>query len=236
MDLLWSPHKLKQKMRKNMKKLSSLQIAALAVLSFIVAALAIAALATGNNLAVPLELPTTTTKPEALDIELAYDEKTFAPLPFSMPTARPTASPSASPAESATPSNSKRADTFCTLTICGKDISVRYGVDEKTLEKSPGYLPSSALPGAEGTCAIYGHRNRNHFKALKNAQVSDSIKVTMADGTVYTYVITDITIFESTSDWTLPAADGRMLTLVTCYPFQYSGHAPGKCVVTARLK
>ena len=86
----------------------------------------------GNNLAVPLELPTTTTKPEALDIELAYDEKTFAPLPFSMPTARPTASPSASPAESATPSNSKRADTFCTLTICGKDIPVRYGVDEKT--------------------------------------------------------------------------------------------------------
>lgn len=117
MDLLWSPHKLKQKVRKNMKKLSSLQIAALAVLSFIVVALAIAALATGNNLAVPLELPTTTTKPEALDIELAYDEKTFAPLPFSMPTARPTASPSASPAESATPSNSKRADTFCTLTI-----------------------------------------------------------------------------------------------------------------------
>ena len=53
MDLLWSPHKLKQKVRKNMKKLSSLQIAALAVLSFIVVALAIAALATGNNLAVP---------------------------------------------------------------------------------------------------------------------------------------------------------------------------------------
>ena len=88
MDLLWSPHKLKKKERKNMKHFSPLQIAALAVLTVIVVALAIVAFATGKNLAVPLELPTTTTKPEALDIELAYDEKTFAPLPFSMPTAR----------------------------------------------------------------------------------------------------------------------------------------------------
>lgn len=220
-----------------MKHFSTLQIAALAVLTVIVVTLAIAAFATGNNLAadtVDISHPTAT--PEVFKIEIAGDTNTPSPVPIPMPTATLTAFPSASPTSSAKPSNGKQADTFCTLTIGGKDIPVRYGVDEKTLEKSPGYLPSSALSGAEGTCAIYGHRNRNHFKALKNVQVGDSIKVTMADGTVYTYAITDITIFESTSNWTLPAADGRMLTLVTCYPFQYSGHAPGKCVVTARLK
>lgn len=220
-----------------MKHFSTLQIAALAVLTVIVVALAIVAFATGKNLAadtVDISHPTAT--PEVFKIELAGDTNTPSPVSIPMSTATLTAFPSASPTSSAKPSNGKQADTFCTLTIGGKDIPVRYGVDEKTLEKSPGYLPSSALPGAEGTCAIYGHRNRNHFKALKNVQVGDSIKVTMADGTVYTYAITDITIFESTSNWTLPAADGRMLTLVTCYPFQYSGHAPGKCVVTARLK
>lgn len=216
-----------------MKHFSTLQIAALAVLTVIGVALAIVAFATGKNLAadtVDISHPTAT--PEVFKIEIAGDTNT--PLPVPIPT--PTSSSSASPTSSARPSSGKQTDTFCTLTICGKDIPVRYGVDEKTLEKSPGYLPSSALPGAEGTCAIYGHRNRNHFKVLKGAEVGDSIKVTMADGTVYTYAITDITIFESTSNWTLPAADGRMLTLVTCYPFQYSGHAPGKCVVTARLK
>ncbi|MCL2670734.1 MAG: hypothetical protein FWF10_01700 [Clostridiales bacterium] len=31
----------------------------------------------------------------------------------------------------------------------------------------------------------------------------------------------------------LPAADGKTLVLVTCYPFRYSGHAPGKCIVAA---
>ncbi len=216
-----------------MKKLSSLQITALAVLTVIGVALAIVAFATGKNLAVDtvdISLPTAT--PEVFKIELAGDTNTPSPVPI--PT--PTASPSASPTSSTEPSSGKQTDTFCTLTVDGKDIPVRYGVDEKTLEKSPGYLPSSALPGAEGTCAIYGHRNRNHFKTLKDAEVGDSIKVTMADGTVYTYVITDITIYESTSNWTLPATEGRILTLVTCYPFQYSGHAPGKCIVMAKLK
>ena len=235
MDLLWSPHKLKQKVRKNMKHFSPLQIAALAVLTVIVVALAIVAFVTGKNHAadtVDISHPTTT--PEVFKIEIAGDTNTPSPVPIPMSTATLTAFPSASPTSSAKPSSGKQTDTFCTLTIGGNDIPVRYGVDEKTLEKSPGYLPSSALPGAEGICAIYGHRNRNHFKALKNVQVGDSIKVTMADGTVYTYVITDITIYESTSNWTLPATEGKTLVLVTCYPFQYSGHAPGKCVITCR--
>ena len=219
-----------------MKHFSPLQKAALAVLTVIVVALAIVAFATGKNLAIdPVDIATPTSMPEVFKIELA-NTPTPSPVPIPTPTATPTVSPSASPTASAKPSSGKQTDTFCTLTIGGKDIPVRYGVDEKTLEKSPGYLPSSAQPGAEGTCAIYGHRNRNHFKVLKDAEIGDSIKVTMADGAVYTYAITDITIYESTSDWTLPASEGKTLVLVTCYPFQYSGHAPGKCVVTAKLK
>lgn len=216
-----------------MKNFTPLQIAALAVLTVIVVALAIVAFATGKSLATdPVEIATPTSTPEVFKIELAG---TPSPVSIPMPTATPTASPSASPTATAKPVTAKQGDKFCTLTVNGADISVRYGVEEKTLEKSPGFLPSSALPGTEGTCAIYGHRNRNHFKALQNAELGDSITVTMADGTVYTYAITDITIYESTSAWTLPATEGKTLVLVTCYPFQYSGHAPGKCVVRAVL-
>ncbi len=192
-------------------------------------ALAIVAFATGKNLvAAPMEVATPTASPEMFNIELA-NTTTPSPVPIPMPTA----TPAASPMVSTKPVSTKQSDTFCTLTIGNTNIPVRYGVDEKTLEKSPGYLPSSAMPGTEGTCAIYGHRNRNHFKALKNTIVGDKIKVTMADGTVYIYTITDITIYESTSNWTLPAKDGKALVLATCYPFQYSGHAPGRCIVTA---
>ena len=124
---------------------------------------------------------------------------------------------------------------FCTLTIKAKNITVLYGVDEKTLEKHPGWLESSALPGQDGMCVIYGHRNRQHFQVLEKVAIGDVIYVTMSDGSSYSYAISSIITYESTADWKLPAADGKSLVLVTCYPFRYSGYAPGKCVVVAVL-
>ena len=62
---------------------------------------------------------------------------------------------------------------------------------------------------------------------------SDEITVTMADGTQYIYTIIDTKIYESTDELRLPAADGKKLVLVTCYPFHYSGSAPGKYMVQA---
>lgn len=219
-----------------MKNFTPMQITALAVLSVIVVALAIVTFATANSLTTePIDIAAAQATPEVVEIHLAGDTNTPSPEPMPMPTATPTPASSVSPTETAKPTPTKTGDGFCTLTIGKTDIPIRYGVDEETLEKSPGFLPSSALPGTEGTCAIYGHRNRNHFKVLKDVAVGDSIKVTMADGTSYTYSITDITIYESTSDWTLPVSSGKTLVLVTCYPFQYSGHAPGKCVVKANM-
>ena len=100
------------------------------------------------------------------------------------------------------------------------------------MEKTPGWLTTSALPGEDGMCVVYGHRNRNHLKVLEKVERGDAITVTM-DGAVYTYTVSDITIYESTDDLRLALVDGRTLVLVTCYPFRYSGHAPGKCLVTA---
>ena len=50
---------------------------------------------------------------------------------------------------------------------------------------------------------------------------------------VYTYTVSDIEIYENTADFKLPATDGKTLVLATCYPFRYSGNAPGKYVITA---
>ena len=69
---------------------------------------------------------------------------------------------------------------------------------------------------------------------LEKVERGDTVKITM-DGIAYDYTISDITIYESTDDLRLPTVDGKTLVLVTCYPFRYSGHAPGKCVVTAQL-
>lgn len=171
--------------------------------------------------------------PEVVHMEL--------PIPLSSPVATPRPIPmsetigSPAPAPPATPSPKREGECFFTLDILNDTISVAYGVEEATLNKTPGWFPTSALPGEEGVCVVYGHRNRNHLKVLEKVERGDAITVTMDEGTVYTYTVSDITIYESTDDLRLPTVDGKTLVLATCYPFRYSGNAPGKCVVTAQL-
>jgi len=148
------------------------------------------------------------------------------------PSHRPATTPAPKAAGTTSPAKPSGSH-FCTLTIKGKKITVLYGVDEKTLKKHPGWLESSALPGQDGMCVIYGHRNRSHFQVLEKVALGDTISVTMSDGITHTYTISSTITYDSTADWKLPAADGKTLVLVTCYPFRYSGHAPGKCVVIA---
>lgn len=215
-----------------MKNFTKLQIAALAVLSAIVVALAIAAFATANSISresVTANIAATpTSTPQLVYIELA--DPTNSPVPIPVPT--PTPETVEVPAATKTPSHNREGEGLFTLDILNDEISIAYGVEESTLEKTPGWLTSSALPGQDGMCVVYGHRNRNHLKILEKVKLGDKITVTMDDET-YIYTISDVTIYESTSDMRLPTVDGKMLVLVTCYPFHYSGHAPGKCVVTA---
>lgn len=126
------------------------------------------------------------------------------------------------------------ADTAFILNINGERIKVAYGVDETTLKKTPGWLENSAYPGEDGVCVVYGHRNRNHLRALKGAHVGDPITVETADGSC-TYVIETIRIMDGDEELTIPALEGKHLMLSTCYPFHYSGSAPQKYVVTAKI-
>ena len=150
----------------------------------------------------------------------------------SSPTPEATLQPVYTP--TATPASMQGGRAFFTLSILNATISVAYGVEESTLKKTPGWLTTSVLPGENGMCVVYGHRNRNHLKVLEKVTVGDAITATK-DGIAYTYAVSDVAIYESTSDWRLPTLDGSTLVLVTCHPFRYSGHAPGKYMVTARL-
>lgn len=122
------------------------------------------------------------------------------------------------------------------LTIRGKNITIAKKIDEATLEKSPGWLDSSAKPGKEGVCVVYGHRNRNHFQVLKDVDYGDPILVTMPDGKTYTYIIESTEILDTDEDLRIPTIEGKHLMLTTCYPFYYSGHAPKKYVVIAAIE
>ena len=119
------------------------------------------------------------------------------------------------------------------LCIGKKEIPVAIGVDEATLADGPGWMPDSALPGQAGMSVILGHRNRKHLRPLQDVEIGDSLCFRYPDGREYTYTVSEIVKYEDTADWRLPALDGNTLVLVTCYPFRYSGNAPGKYVVVA---
>lgn len=133
------------------------------------------------------------------------------------------------------PSPNQESEAFFTIKINGSTIRVADGVDKAILEKTPGWLPTSALPGENGVCAVYGHRNRNHLKVLEKANRGDRVTVAMQDGTTYDYSVYNIIAYENTEDFKLPTLDGKNLVFITCYPFHYSGNAPGRYVVLCRL-
>ena len=117
----------------------------------------------------------------------------------------------------------------------GKSVVVRDDIDADTLEKSPGWVPDSSLPGNSGMSIIFGHRNRKHLKLIEPIKVGDAISFRfVSDNRLVSYEVTDVQIFEKTSDWTLPVTDEDVLVLVTCYPFEYTGNAPGKFQVLCR--
>ena len=138
------------------------------------------------------------------------------------------------PAEPSTPYNAN--GILGHLIYDNKSVVVRDNIDADTLEKSPGWVPDSSLPGNSGMSIIFGHRNRKHLKLIEPIAVGDTISFRfVSDNRLVSYEVTEVQIFEKTSDWTLPVTDEDVLVLVTCYPFEYTGNAPGKFQVIARL-
>lgn len=129
---------------------------------------------------------------------------------------------------------SKSGASFGMLEICGKKIRIADNIDEATLKKSPGWMPDSALPGEKGMCVILGHRNSSHLRVLKDVKIGDPIRFTYADGRRVLYTAAEIMVYENSADWRLPAREDDTLMLVTCFPFHYSGNAPGKYMVVCR--
>ena len=105
------------------------------------------------------------------------------------------------------------------------------GDDDSTLRKAIGHLPDTPLPWSQGNAAFAGHRDQ-HFRPLKNIRRGDDLRLVTPRGTLL-YRVRDLFIVEPSEVWVLAPTNGRELTLITCYPFSYIGHAPKRFVVKA---
>ena len=111
------------------------------------------------------------------------------------------------------------------------EVPVNYGTDEWVLLRGAGLVEGTALPGSKGNVAIAAHRD-THFRALKDLVLGDRIELVMLDRT-QTYVVTGLSVVEPTDVHVLADTGEPVLTLVTCYPFYFVGHAPQRFIVRA---
>jgi len=108
---------------------------------------------------------------------------------------------------------------------------VANGDDEGTLRVAIGHLPDTPLPWEDGNSALAGHRD-TFFRALRGIRVDDDMHVTTPYGD-FMYQVKRIVIVTPDDLSVLAPTPEATLTLVTCYPFSYVGHAPKRFIVQA---
>jgi len=100
---------------------------------------------------------------------------------------------------------------------------------ELHLNRGVGLIEHMAQPGEGGNLGIAGHRD-GFFRALRGIARGDLIEVQTHQRT-YRYRVVATQIVAATDATPLADTSAPTVTLVTCYPFYYLGHAPQRFVV-----
>jgi len=111
------------------------------------------------------------------------------------------------------------------------DVPVFADTSERNLNRGAGRIEGTAAPDEDGNIAIAAHRDR-YFRALKDVEMGDVIELeTMTQR--HEYRVTKLSIVRPDDTSWLHATRTAAITLVTCYPFYYVGHAPKRYIVRA---
>jgi len=111
--------------------------------------------------------------------------------------------------------------------------TVLEGSDDETLKRGAGRIEDTAWPGEPGNIGIAGHRD-TIFRPVRRLKVGDPLVLTTADR-VFRYRISKTTIVNPEDVYVLDPTDHPTMTLVTCYPFEFIGHAPKRYIISADL-
>ena len=113
----------------------------------------------------------------------------------------------------------------------GISAVVLEGAAEGELRLGPGHILGTSLPGEGGNVGVAGHRDSS-FRPLRHLQPNDLIKLTTSVRE-YCHRVESMEIVSPADVHVLDPAGREMLTLVTCYPFTFIGHAPKRFIVRA---
>jgi len=105
--------------------------------------------------------------------------------------------------------------------------------DDLTLNRGVGRILGTAQVGAPGNLGIAGHRD-GFFRGLQSIAPGDVLEL-VRPGHSDRYTVSQIRIVTPEDTSVLNPTAVPTLTLVTCFPFYFVGHAPKRYIVTASL-
>lgn len=120
-----------------------------------------------------------------------------------------------------------------TIPALDQTIPIFHGTDEDELKKGIGHFAQSALPGESDNSVLSGHRD-TVFRKLGQLKLSDKLIVKTSAG-VFTYEIKEIKIVDRNDKTIITPSDDSVLTVTTCYPFNFIGSAPDRYILIADL-
>lgn len=114
------------------------------------------------------------------------------------------------------------------------EVPVYDGASELHMNLGIARIEGTAQLGTEGNLGIAGHRD-GFFRVLKDIKHGDELLLTTMDG-VLTYKVDELQIVDPSAIEVLNDRGRASITLVTCYPFYFVGHAPERFIVHATLQ
>ena len=133
-------------------------------------------------------------------------------------------------------SNIQRDDpplAILSITKLDLKVPVYNGTDEINLNRGAGRIKGTARIDSPGNLGIAAHRD-GFFRVLKDIELGDSIDMLTHKGKTE-FVVSSISIVDPTDISVLAPTDESTITLVTCYPFYFVGHAPKRYIVKGEL-
>ncbi|UOE93907.1 class D sortase [Alkalihalobacillus sp. LMS39] len=116
-----------------------------------------------------------------------------------------------------------------------RELPIVYGVDEDELMRGVGHYPGTAFPGQLDQVVLSGHRD-TVFTKLGELEIGDSFIVEMPYGD-YEYIIQDTEIVDADDRTVIRSTSpDEVLTVITCYPFNFVGNAPERYIIYATPK
>jgi len=120
-----------------------------------------------------------------------------------------------------------------TIPVLKKKLPLFQGTGKATLKKGVGHYTQSVMPGVKDNCVLSAHRD-TYFRGIGKVKKGDLLIIKTKAGT-FTYKTSGIRIVEADDKTVIVPTATAVLTLTTCYPFNYIGNAPQRYIITANL-